>query len=42
MLDFGDALNGFLDSLFGFLNEFLNGLFGWLADFFSNMNINIS
>jgi hypothetical protein len=42
MLDFGDSLNAFLDSLFGFLNDFLNGLFGWLADLFNNMNINVS
>ena len=42
MLNFGDALNSFLDSLFGFVNDLLNGLFGWLADFFNNLDINIS
>lgn len=42
MLNFDEALNNFLDAIFGFINEFLNGLFGWLTAFFSNLNINIS
>jgi|GEM_PF-5914698 len=40
MLDFGDSLNAFLDSLFGWLNGFLNGLFGWLGSIFDGFSIN--